>query len=245
MNKQLEIEISGDYPDGLTWQKTIPTFHPESAEQVADIFHRANDAEQTIFISGFGNNIDPAGDKFTDFLVFKSDRLNDIIEIHTADFYLTVGAGYPLKEVNKELTKKNLWFPFGDTHYPGSFGGALAAGLAADDGAHTIPFSKSLLSLTAVLADGTIVRPGAKTFKSVSGYDISRIFYNSWGTMGFIIEMSFRILPLSQKDNHPHLSIFHPDYDAFKRELSSGTPLAQDCRALKDEFDPNNILPII
>ncbi|MFH1700570.1 MAG: FAD-binding oxidoreductase [Candidatus Zixiibacteriota bacterium] len=245
MNKQLEIEISDDYPDGLTWQKTIATFHPESPEQVADIFHRANEVKQPVFISGFGNNINPVGDKFAEFLVIKSDRLNDIIEINAADFYLTVGSGYPLKEINKELAEKNLWFPFADTHYPGSFGGALAAGLAADDGAQTIPFSKSLLSLTAVLADGTIVRPGARACKSVSGYDISRVFYNSWGTMGYIFEMSFRVLPILQKDNHPHLSIFHPNYGDFKRKFASNTPPGRECRALKDEFDPLNTLPII
>lgn len=245
MDKQLEIEISGDYPDGLTWQKTIATFHPESVEQAADIFHRANDIEQHVFISGFGNNIEPAGDQYADILVVKSDRQNSIVEVNPADFYLTVGAGYPLKEINKELAKHDLWFPFGDTHYPGSFGGALSAGLVATDGIQAIPFSNNLLSLTAVLADGTVVRPGSKILKSDSGYDITQLFYNSWGIMGIILEMSFRVLPISLKVTHSHLSIFHPDHDAFKRKLSSGSSQAQECRALKDEFDPKKILPTI
>lgn len=245
MNDVMEREIKKTYPDGLTWQKTIPTFHPESVDQIVDSFRLARKYGQKLYISGFNNNIDPIGEKFADFLVLKSDRLNGVKNIAANDFYITVGAGYPLTEINRILTQYKLWFPFGQTDYSGSTGGALASGLAGHDGNHTVPLSRFLISLTAVLSDGSVVKPGAVTFKSVSGYDISRIFYNSWGMLGMIIEMTFRVLPLSKMADWPHLTLFPPDHTAFIDELNGISPSAELCRKIKKEFDPTDLLPII
>jgi FAD/FMN-containing dehydrogenase len=245
MIAQLENEIKEIYPNGLTWQKGIPTFHPESGEEAADIFRLAGKYGQRIYISGYNNNINPVGEPFADILVVKSDRLNSVVAVAPQDFYVTVGAGYPLMELNRSLRGHNLFFPFGDTEYPGSCGGALASGLAGSDGNHTVPLSRYLLSVTAVLPDGTIVKPGAVTFKSVSGYDISRIFYTSWGTLGIVIEMSFRVLPQSKRDEMPRLTLFRPDREAFVQEMRGESALARICRTIKAEYDPHDLLPIL
>ncbi len=242
MIAEFENEIREAYPEGITWQKTIPTFHPESAEEAADIFRRSGKYGQKIFISGFGNNIDPVGDRFADWMVIKSDRLNDIKNIVPPDFYITVGAGYPLKEINQVIDEKNLWFPFSRSNYPGSCGGALAVGLAGNDGDHTVPLSRYLLSVTAVLPDGSIVSPGAKTFKSVSGYDISRIFFNSWGTVGLVTELTFRVLPLSKLDQSPHLALLGPDKKAFEEDIEGDSTLSEVCRRIRNEYDPGHLL---
>ena len=241
---QLEKDIRAIYPDRLTYQKTIPTFHPETPEEAAELFRRADKCGQKLFISGFGNNIDPAGRLFANRLVLKSDRLNGVHKISAGDFFVTIGAGYPLKELNKALATQQLWFPFGETNYAGSCGGALAAGLSAWDGHHPVPLSRSLLTVTAVLPDGSIVRPGAVTFKSVSGYDISRLFYNSWGALGMLTQLSFRVLPLAKKSSAPRLVLQAPQPQRFLQSLSGEDPLARVCRAIKGEYDPHNILDI-
>lgn len=245
MNTQLENDIISAYPLGLTWQKTIATFHPESPDETADIFTRMRAAGQPGFISGFGNNIDPVGKKFEPLLVLKSDRLNYVSDVGAKDFFVTVGAGYPLKEINKVLAEENLWFPFCDTQYPGSCGGALSVGLAGNDGSHTVPLSRYLLSVTAVLPDGSIVTPGAVTFKSVSGYDMSRIFFNSWGLLGMICELSFRVLPVSKKSELTPIQLTGPDRERFLNELNGENPLGEMCRSIKQEYDGNNTLPVI
>jgi glycolate oxidase len=244
MVNQLEKEIRGAYPDGLTWQKTVPTFHPESAEETADIFRRAAYYGQKLFISGYGNNIDPVGEQFNDLLVIQTDRLNRIMAIDAKDFHVTVGAGYPLKEINKVIAKDKLWFGLGDTNYPGSSGGALTAGLTGSDGTHDIPVSRYLLSIKAVLPDGAIVKPGALTFKSVSGYDISRIFFNSWGTLGLVMELSFRVLPLSKKDESGHITLRPTDRQRFIDQLKGNSALSEMYRKIKAEYDPDGIFPL-
>lgn len=242
---QLENELRTACPDRLTWQKTIPTFHPESAADAADLFSRAARHGQKLFISGFGNNIDPVGKPFADYLVLKSDRLNEIDQVAAADFYVTVGAGYPVKEINKELAGHNLWFPFGATNYPGSFGGAVAAGVSGFDGTHLLPLSRFLLAVTAILPDSFIVRPGAATFKSVSGYDLARLFYNSWGQIGMLITMTFRVLPLSKKQEYHHLVLNAVDREDFLRRFQGTTPESALCRKIKAEYDPENHLPLV
>lgn len=245
MIDKFEQEIREVYPEGLTWQKTVPTFHPETSEEAADIFRRARQHGQKLYISGFSNNIDPVGHEFTDLLVIKSDRLNYIGPVAKEDFYVTLGAGYPLIEINHDIACDNLWFPFGATSYPGSAGGAVASGLAGTDGPHILPLSRYLLSVTAVLPDGLVVRPGAKTFKSVSGYDISRIFYNSWGRLGMVVELTFRVLPLSKQEEAQHLALLAPDRGTFDQTLKGNTPLSDLCRKIKEEFDPGDLLPAI
>jgi FAD/FMN-containing dehydrogenase len=244
MNKQLENEIRVAYPDGLTWQKSIPTFHPESEEQAADIFRLAGEHKQKLYISGFNNNVNPVGDPFSELLIIKTDRMNAIISVAPQDFYITVGAGYPLMELSRALDKHELFFPFSDAGYPGSCGGALASGLTGSDGDHTIPLSRYLLSVTAALPDGTIVKPGAVTFKSVSGYDVARIFFNSWGVIGMVLELSFRVLPESKRDDMQTLTLFAPDRRTFSNQMRGDSPLATICQKIKAEYDPHNLLPI-
>lgn len=246
MIEQLEREIAARRPDRLTWQKTIPTFHPESPGEAADIVIEAGRYGQRLFISGFANMIDPSGNRFADLLVLKADRLNTIFDVNRRDFHITVGAGFPMAEINRRLVDEGLWFPFGDTQYPGSFGGALAAGLKGHDGVHIVPFSRHLLSVTAVLADGSIVHPGSLTFKSVSGYDISRLFYDSWGCLGMVIELSFRVLPVSRKNEESSpLTLFPPDHDAFIKQMTGQDPSAELYRTIKNRFDPQGLLPLI
>jgi FAD/FMN-containing dehydrogenase len=246
MIEQLEKEIAGACPDRLTWQKTIPTFHPESAEEAADIFVRAGRFGQKLYISGFANTVDPAGKPFADLLVLKADRLNTVIDVNRRDFHVTVGAGFPVTEINRIIAPQGLWFPFGDLQYPGSFGGALATGLTAGDGVHSVPFSRHLLTVTAVLPDGTIVHPGALTFKSVSGFDVSRLFYNSWGCLGMVIRVSFRVLPRSQmEETASRLTLNETDRQAFIRRMSGDEKEAELFRRIKNRFDPLNLLPTI
>jgi len=250
MINQLEKEIQEAFPDRLTWQKGLATFHAQSSEEASHIFQYAAQHKQKLFISGFGNNIEPTGEAFTDLLVIKTDRLNQMIKINRQDFYITVGAGYPRNEINHVLAAEKLWFPFGDTDYSGSFGGAIAVGLTGHDGNHCFPMSRLLLSVTAVLPDGSIVKPGALTFKSVSGYDISRLFFNSWGLLGVIIELSFRVLPISKKEDifsyrSAGITLLPPDRESFVQKWQADSSLARLCRKIKTEYDPLNLLPLV
>ena len=233
--------------DRITYQKAIPTFHPESADEAARFFKLANEHKQQVYITGFENNISSAGDMFENIISIKTDRLNQIIEIVEDDFYITVGAGFPLREINKKLEESNLWLPHAHLPYVGSVGGAIAGGLSSMYETHDFPLKKYFIKAEIVTPQGEIITPGSICFKSVSGYDVVRIFFGSWGLLGMIISATFRIMPESGKEDYGSIRMKAMNRDSLKAALdtSNDSNDALYSRKIKAKFDPNNILPIL
>lgn len=249
--RQIErfIEVArANFPDDrMTFQKSIATFHPDSAEEAGLMFRLANEQGQPLYITGFGNNIDPIGEPFTSMLTVRTDRLNDLLEVQPEDFYVKVGAGYPLKELNTDLESYGLFCPLADLPYVGSIGGAVAVNLSGQLGAHALAIKRYLIRAEVVLPDGSIVTPGSVCFKSVSGYDVVKLFAPSWGILGLIVSATLRVLPVSARSEYAVLTLNGIDRQNFLAGLDEQN---QDTdaiysRKIKQKLDPNNILPII
>ncbi|NOY88114.1 MAG: FAD-binding oxidoreductase [FCB group bacterium] len=240
--------MKSEFPDDrLTFQKGVATFHPESADEAAHFLKLSNQHRQQIFISGFGNNIDPEGEPFTKMVTIRTDRLNSLQEIVPEDFYITVGAGFPLREINTHLAKYNLWLPHASLSYPGSVGGSIAAGFNAQLQEHELPLKKYLIKAEIVTPQGDIIKVGSVSFKSVSGYDIVKIFFGSWGLLGLIVSATFRIMPISAKNEFSHLRQKAIDRTPLLTALdeANNDTSAVYSRKIKAKFDPNQILPVI
>lgn len=233
--------------DRLTWQKQVPTFHPETAEEAARFMVQANQHRQKVFIVGYSNILAPEGPALDKVIAIKSDRLNDLIEINAKDLYVTVGSGYPLREINRHLTEHNLFIPHADLPYVGSIGGALAVGLTAEMHGHDVPLSRYFLKAEIVTPVGEIITPGSVCFKSVSGYDIVKIYAGSWGLLGFIVSASFRVMPDTAREDYATMQQKSVDRAGLVKDLdeSNPDPDAVYSRKIKTKFDPNNVLPVI
>ncbi|MCK4572905.1 MAG: FAD-binding oxidoreductase [candidate division Zixibacteria bacterium] len=240
--------VKSEFPDDrLTWQKAVPTFHPESSDDAASFFKLANRMKQQIFITGFGNNIDPEGEPFVDMVSVRTDRLNNMLKIAAEDFYITTGSGYPLLEINKQLAEHKLWLPHSSLPYVGSVGGSIAAGLSAELDGHDFPLKKYFIRAEIVTPEGDIITPGSTCFKSVSGYDIVKIFAGSWGLLGLIVSATFRVMPDSAADEFNAMRMKSFDRENFLeglREENCNADVAYS-RKIKIKFDPTHILPIV
>ena len=243
----VSIVLSEFDDDRLTWQKQIPTFHPESADEAARFMVLANEHGQKVFIVGYSNIVAPEGPSFYDVIAIKSDRLNDLIEINPADLYVTVGSGYPLQEINLRLVDRNLFVPHSDLPYVGSVGGALAVGMTGEMHGHDVPLSRYFLKAEIVTPEGEIITPGSICFKSVSGYDVVKIYYHSWGLLGFIVSASFRVMPDTARPDYATLQQKSIDRAGLVKDLneSNTDPDAVYSRKIKTKFDPNNVLPLV
>ncbi len=241
--------IKAEFPDDrLTYQKAIPTFHPESTEEAAKLLRLANQQRCKIYITGFGNNVDPQGERFGQVLSIRTDRLNDVLELAAEDFYIAVGSGFPLREINEYVRKHALplSLPHSYLPYVGSVGGAIAAGLSADLKGHDFPLKKYLLKAEIVTPEGEIIAPGSGCFKSVSGYDIVKIFANSWGLLGLIVSATFRLVPDELAPDFDGMKMKPIERERFLRALvDSEAPEADYSRRIRSKFDPNGILPIV
>jgi FAD/FMN-containing dehydrogenase len=241
-------KLAQEFPDDrLTWQKRLPTFHPESAKEAARLFKLAIVEGQRVYITGFGNNIDPVGDRFRDLLIVRTDRLNDLQEINPADLYVRVGAGYPLRELVTALKPQNLFMPHAGLPYVGSAGGAVAVNVGAELGVHVLPIKKYFIKAEVVTPVGEIVTPGSVCFKSVSGLDVVKVFASSWGLLGLITSVTFRVLPLSAAGEYAGMKMKPVDRGHFLSGLVETNPDtdAVYSRKIKAKFDLHDLLPIV
>ena len=122
--------------------------------------------------------------------------MNRILEINTANFTATAEAGVVLNDLNRELTRHNLFFP----PDPQSFLAATIGGCVSENagGPYAVKygvFKHYLLGMTAVLPTGAIIALGGNTVKNVTGYDLPQLLCGSEGTLAVITQVTLRLLP--------------------------------------------------
>jgi len=173
--------------------------------------------------------------------------LKGIVRLERADYYATCWAGMKLADLEAELARHGLFFPFLESGAIGTVGGMVASGqIASGEDWHNI--SRWVLALSVVMADGTLVKTGAITYKSVAGYDLPKLFCGSFGTLGVIAEASLRLYPRGARPYGKDLQPVAPRVPrlAPREELEPAANKAEEiARRIKAELDPRGIFPAI
>jgi glycolate oxidase FAD binding subunit len=113
-----------------------------------------------------------------------------ILEINTEDQYLRVSGNTTILEVYAELPK-GLFPPFPPVELPGGVAGLVARGGFAQQ----FQFASEVLGLSLKTPNGKIIEAGGKVVKNVQGYDLVRPIVGSFGSLGEILEVTFRLRP--------------------------------------------------
>ena len=204
----------------------LDIIHPKSAQEASDTLWAlgADEPIRCVRIQGGGTK---SSHLSTADIVVSTCALRGIHKYMPDDLYVTVGAGTLLAQLQDELARDRLWIPM-ISPWPGStIGGIVAtnwnAPLRMRYGYGSI--RDQVLATTVVLPDGRIICTGRPVVKNVAGYDMTKLFVGSHGTLGLIADVTLKLSTLPRA----RATVVVP-CDSLERGLACGAGLLRICQ---------------
>jgi len=196
--------------------------HPQSPEQLSAALADANAKREAVLPSGASTRPPHGPPPETIPRVISTDALDGIVTWEPGDQTLRVQAGMRLTDLDARLADERQVLPLHRAR--GSVGGLLAT---AADGCCDLGYGRPrdrVLGCTVALADGRLARGRGHVVKNVAGYDLPRLLVGSFGTLGILVEVSFKLepRPAAQGASRADFADVPAAFDAARAVLDSG-----------------------
>ncbi len=181
--------IPNQAPDGVAFVET--------AGEVQEIVRICAEHRVPVIPFGTGTSLEghvnaPGGGVSID-----TSRLDKVLAVNAEDLDCTVEAGVTREALNRHLRDTGLFFPI-DPGANASLGGMTATRASGTNAVRYGTMRENVIGLTAVMADGTLVKTGGRARKSSSGYDLTRLLVGSEGTLGVITSVTLKLYGIPQ-----------------------------------------------
>jgi glycolate oxidase FAD binding subunit len=170
---------------------------PENAQAVATVLASCDRAGEKVQIAGGGTLSGMGYPPERLDVTLSTASLTGIVANERADLVVAALAGTPIRDVAYLLAVQSQFVPFDAPRAQyATLGGTLAAGWLGPRRHRYGRARDYLIGSTIVLADGTIARAGGMVVKNVAGYDMSRLYVGSFGTLGVLVQANLKTIPL-------------------------------------------------
>jgi D-lactate dehydrogenase (cytochrome) len=183
-----------------SWHPPLPpdlVAYPRSTEEVAAIVLACHAAGVPVVPFGVGTSLEGGIGAEDGGVCLDLSGMNRILRLSVDDLDVTVEAGVTRQALNDHVNPQGLMFPV-DPGANATIGGMAATGASGTTTVRYGAMPHNVLGLTVVMADGRIVRTGGRARKTSAGYDLTRLFVGSEGTLGIITEVTLRLYPIPE-----------------------------------------------
>jgi D-lactate dehydrogenase (cytochrome) len=171
---------------------------PQSTEEVSNVLKYCNSEKIPVVAFGAGSSLEGHVLPLFGGISLDLTEMNKIIEIRPDDLLVRVEPGVHRMALNEKLASNGLFFSV-DPGADATLGGMASTGAAGTTTVRYGSMRDNVLAMTAVMADGTVIKTGRETRKLSAGYDLTRLLVGSEGTLAVITELTLRVFGIPEK----------------------------------------------
>ena len=214
-----------------SWHQPAPpdaVVFARSTEEVSDAVRICATHKVPVVPFGTGTSLEGGVAALRGGVCIDVSQMNRVVRVSVEDLDCTVEAGVTRKALNEHLRDTGLFFPI-DPGADASLGGMAATRASGTNAVRYGTMRENVLSLTVVLPDGRIVKTARRSRKSAAGYDLTRLFVGSEGTLGVITEVTLRLygIPAAISSAMCSFPSVKAAVDTVIQTIQSGIPVAR------------------